>query len=92
MIQMLLSNRFTVGELAEACGIPSAAASGHLRIMKDRGFLDHEKEGRTVYYRIVQPQLRSIFGCVESRFGCSASTGAAPVSQSEQTPEASDDR
>ncbi len=71
MIQMMLSDRYTVGELAEACGISSAAASGHLRLMKDRGFLGQEKEGRTVYYRIVEPQIRSIFACIESRFGCS---------------------
>ena len=72
MIQMMLSDRYTVGELAEACGISSAAASGHLRLMKDRGFLDLEKDGRTVYYRIVEPQIRSIFACIESRFGCAA--------------------
>ena len=78
MIEMLLSDRYTVGELARACGIPSPAASAHLRLMKDRGFLDLEKEGRTVYYHIVEPQLHSIFGCIEERFGCAARSDGAP--------------
>ncbi|USN98388.1 MAG: winged helix-turn-helix transcriptional regulator [Phycisphaeraceae bacterium] len=92
MIQMLLADRYTVGELAEACGIPSPAASGHLRLMKDRGFLDLEKEGRTVYYRIVEPQLRSIFGCVKSRFGCSAHAAESNRRDVEQSTENHDDR
>lgn len=70
MIQLLLQDRYTVGELAASCGIPSAAASGHLRILKDRGFLEQDRDGRTVYYRIVEPQLSSILSCVEHRFGC----------------------
>ncbi|MGV6815498.1 MAG: ArsR/SmtB family transcription factor [Phycisphaerales bacterium] len=70
MIQLMLQDRYTVGELAESCGIPSAAASGHLRILKDRGFLEQDRYGRTVYYRIVEPQLSSILSCVENRFGC----------------------
>jgi len=69
MIQMLLRDRFTVGELAEACGIPSHMASEHLRLMQRCGFLANEKEGRKAYYRIVEPHLASIMTCVEERFG-----------------------
>src|SRR5580658_8169034 len=46
MIQMLLRDRYTVGELAESCGIPSHMASEHLRLMQRCGFLINEKEGR----------------------------------------------
>ena len=34
MVQMLLGGRYTVGELAEACEIPSHMASEHLRLMQ----------------------------------------------------------
>jgi predicted transcriptional regulator len=69
MLQMLFRNRYTVGELAAACGIPSHMASEHLRLMQRCGFLSHEKEGRRAYYRIAEMHLASILACVEARFG-----------------------
>ena len=69
MIQMLLQGRYTVGELAEACEIPSHMASEHLRLMQRSGFLSQEKEGRFVYYVIAEPHLANILDCVEARFG-----------------------
>jgi hypothetical protein len=50
MVQMLLGrSRYTVGELAEACEVPSHMASEHLRLMQRCGFLNCEKEGRFAY-------------------------------------------
>lgn len=68
MVQMLLRGRYTVGELAEACGIPSHMASEHLRLMQRCGFMVSEKDGRHVYYRIVEPHLSNLMGCLEARF------------------------
>jgi DNA-binding transcriptional ArsR family regulator len=69
MIQMLLRGRYTVGELAEACEIPSHMASEHLRLMQRCGLLISEKEGRKAYYLIAEPHLADIMACVEARFG-----------------------
>jgi ArsR family transcriptional regulator, zinc-responsive transcriptional repressor len=69
MVQMLLRDRYTVGELAESCGIPSHMASEHLRLMQHCGFMSSEKDGRKVYYKIAEPHLASIMACVEKRFG-----------------------
>ena len=69
MVQMLLQGRFTVGELAEACHIPSHMASEHLRLMQRSGFLAQEKQGRFVFYTIAEPHLANILHCVEARFG-----------------------
>jgi len=69
IIEMLLGGRYTVGELAEACGIPSHMASEHLRLMQRCGFLDSAREGRTVYYGIVEPHLAKIMNCIAERFG-----------------------
>ncbi len=69
IVQMLLQGRYTVGELAEACEIPSHMASEHLRLMQRCGFLSAEKESRSVYYTIAEPHLADIMGCVEARFG-----------------------
>ena len=69
IVQMLLQGRYTVGELADSCDIPSHMASEHLRLMQRCGFLASEKEGRKAYYRITEDHLASLMACVESRFG-----------------------
>lgn len=69
MVQMLLQGRFTVGQLAEACGIASHMASEHLRLMQRCGLLAMEKEGRCVFYTVCEPHLAQIIACVEGRFG-----------------------
>lgn len=69
MVQMLLRGRYTVGELAEACGIPSHMASEHLRLMQRCRFLTSLKDGRNVYYQIAEPHLANIMACIEARFG-----------------------
>jgi len=69
MVQMLLADRYTVGELATACEIQSHMASEHLRLMQRCGFLEPEKEGRKVFYKVCQPMLAHIIECIEHRFG-----------------------
>lgn len=69
IVQMLLGDRYTVGELAEACGIPSHMASEHLRLMQRCGLFAVEKQGRCVYYTIAEPHLADIMACIEARFG-----------------------
>ena len=72
IVQMLLQGRYTVGELADACGIPSHMASEHLRLMQRCGFLVSEKVGRKAYYQIVELHLGSLMSCIEARFGSKA--------------------
>lgn len=80
IVQMLLSGRYTVGELADACEIPSHMASEHLRLMQRCGFLNVEKDGRCVYYTIAEPHLANIMACIESRFdGPAGARAAAPA-------------
>jgi DNA-binding transcriptional ArsR family regulator len=69
IVQMLLRGRYTVGELAEACGIPSHMASEHLRLMQRCGFLASEKDGRKAFYQVAEPHLASLMACIEARFG-----------------------
>ena len=69
MVQMLLHGKYTVGELADACEIPSHMASEHLRLMQRCGFLTSQRDGRQVYYQIAEPHLANIMGCIEARFG-----------------------
>jgi len=67
MIQMMLAGQYPVGELAEACELPTAMASEHLRLMQRCGFLTSQKEGRQVFYRVADPHLKNLMKCVEAR-------------------------
>jgi DNA-binding transcriptional ArsR family regulator len=69
MIQMLLHTRYTVGELADACGIKSHMASEHLRLMQRCGLLTFERDGRKTYYSICEPQLERIMECITPNAG-----------------------
>jgi DNA-binding transcriptional ArsR family regulator len=68
MIQMLLRQRYTVGELAEACEVKPHVASEHLRLMQHCGLMTSARDGRCVYYAIGEPHLASIMNCIEKRF------------------------
>lgn len=68
MVQLLLAESMPVGELAEACDTPQNVASEHLRLMQRCGFLASKRDGRRVYYQVVEPHLSNIVACIESRF------------------------
>lgn len=73
IIEILLTHEESVGELAQACALPSHMVSEHLRLLKDRGYLASERRGRRVFYRIVEPALAGIIDCIQGRFGESGS-------------------
>jgi len=64
----LVHGRYTVGELAEDCGIPDNVASEHLRLMQRCGFFTSQREGRRVYYQVAEPHLAQLMACIEGRF------------------------
>ena len=74
MVQLLLHDRYTVGELAEDCGVLENVASEHLRLMQRCGFFTSEKVGRKVYYQVAEPHLARILDCIESRFQAGATS------------------
>ncbi|HBE69077.1 MAG TPA: ArsR family transcriptional regulator [Planctomycetaceae bacterium] len=68
IVQLLLTDRFSVGEIAEDCQIASHVASEHLRLLQRCGFLEPEREGKFVFYRVTEPHLAKIMMCIEDRF------------------------
>jgi ArsR family transcriptional regulator, zinc-responsive transcriptional repressor len=68
LVQLLLRGRYTVGELADDCGIPDNVASEHLRLMQRCGFFSSQREGRKVYYQVAEPHLAQLMACIEGRF------------------------
>jgi DNA-binding transcriptional ArsR family regulator len=68
IVQLLLADRCTVGEIAERCGLSPSQTSEHLKLLQRCGFLDYEKEARFAYYRVIEPELANIMSCIESKF------------------------
>lgn len=68
MVQLLLSGRYTVGQIAEDCEVQDNVASEHLRLLQRCGFLASERDGRRVFYQIAESHLAGLMNCIEGRF------------------------
>lgn len=69
LIQLLLAgDRRSVNELAAACRIPQPSTSEHLRLLLRCGFLESQRDGRTVYYTVSEPHLQDLMNCLQHRF------------------------
>ncbi len=63
----LLGNdkKMSVTSIFEALNIEQAVASHHLRVLKDRGVLSSEREGKKTYYFLRHKRLSLVVECVE---------------------------
>jgi ArsR family transcriptional regulator len=57
MISELRDGEKTVGEIAEAIGIPQPAASHHLAILREGGVVTARRDGPNVYYSLSNPRI-----------------------------------
>lgn len=64
LVELLMTDRHTVGELAEELDLAPAAVSQHLNQMKAHGLLAAERDGRAVYYRVVNPNAVNVIRCI----------------------------
>ncbi len=62
--ELLLRERVPVKVLAVHLGIAGNAVSQHLNIMKAHGILGCEREGKTVFYRVIDPRPAWLLGCI----------------------------
>jgi DNA-binding transcriptional ArsR family regulator len=78
--ELLMSGRVSVKEIADHLGIPSNAASQHLNMMKAHGILGCERDGKAVYYRVIDPRPGWLLGCMKEH-EVPASRAATPGSE-----------
>ena len=69
IIELLSSREPTVGELADEVGIPPNACSQHLNIMKAHGVLSSRRCGKTIHYKVVDPNAVNVLACIRKHTG-----------------------
>ena len=66
IVDLLMQGEFPVHEIATYCDLPDHQACGHLRLLQGRGYLDSERRGRAMYYRIVDERLPTLVQCIRA--------------------------
>jgi DNA-binding transcriptional ArsR family regulator len=64
LVDILMQGEFQVHELAALCDLPPPQTSEHLRLLQGRGLLAAERRSRSVFYRIADPRLPALLGCI----------------------------
>ena len=64
IVETLGKQRLSVGDLAEAIGLPQPQTSQHLTQMRAHGILDVERDGRNAYYLVVNPNALNVLDCI----------------------------
>ena len=65
MIELLdNAQRRSVTELFELLGMEQAVTSHHLALLRDKGVLRQEREGKHVYYSLKHPRLIEVVRCI----------------------------
>ena len=67
IVALLEGREMTVGEIVEALGAKHSITSQQLGLMKDRGVLACRREGMYSYYRIHNPRVLKLLGCVREK-------------------------
>jgi ArsR family transcriptional regulator, zinc-responsive transcriptional repressor len=74
MVELLLEEQYTVGELAKVCEVAPNVASEHLRHMQHCGIMKSHREGRQVFYSLTDEMFRSLLLMIEKKFTSKEST------------------
>ena len=64
IVEALQDGERSVGEIVDALGEKQAVTSQQLNMMKDRGVLASRRDGAKVFYRIQNPNVIRVLGCV----------------------------
>jgi DNA-binding transcriptional ArsR family regulator len=67
IVELLSLGSVPVTELAETIGLPQAAVSQHLSLMKAHGLLSSHREGRRVFYELDHPQCATVLQCMQTQ-------------------------
>jgi len=66
MVEILIEEPVSVGDLAEAVNLPPAAVSQHLGLMRANRVVQGKRRGRQMYYEVVSPQAHYLIDCLRT--------------------------
>jgi DNA-binding transcriptional ArsR family regulator len=69
MLDILLQGEYAVHEIAAFCRLSPNQTCEHLRLLQARRILTSRRNGRTVYYRIIAPQIPGLLACIKKHCG-----------------------
>ena len=69
IVDILMQAELPVHEIARLCALPTHQTSEHLRLLQGRGLLASQRRGRAVYYRVADPRLPALLGCIRRTCG-----------------------
>ena len=64
LVELILTENHSVGELAEATDMAPAVVSQHLNLMRAHGLVSSQRQGRQVYYTVSSPQPPTLIDCI----------------------------
>ena len=75
IVDILMQAELPVHEIARLCALPTHQTSEHLRLLQGRGLLASQRRGRAVYYRVADPRLPALLGCIRNTCGTKGAKG-----------------
>lgn len=84
IVKLLLEGEKNVGELVAALGMQQGRVSSHLACLKWCGFIGTRREGKFVYYRVVDERVRELMWLAERMLAGSAAEVASCIRLSEE--------
>lgn len=71
IMELLSENpKMCVTDIHESIGVEQAVASQHLKILKDKGIIDSEKEGKKSFYFIKNEKFKQLLAYIEECNEC----------------------
>lgn len=64
ILSLLEEKKLTVTEIYELLGLEQSVVSHHLGILRDKGVLKAERDGKNVYYCLKDEVLSSVLQCL----------------------------
>jgi ArsR family transcriptional regulator len=66
LLEVLEAGECNVTELVAETGATQATVSQQLSILRSEGVVDSRRDGPRVFYRITEPKVSSILGCIRA--------------------------
>lgn len=65
VIDILRKGKKSVNELVELTGLSQSNISQHLHVLREKGVVRTDKEGKYVYYTLANPKISEAFGIMK---------------------------